>query len=362
MKILHIITSLQTGGAEKLIVDLLPLLNRDGRKVDLLLLNGEETPFLQQIKERGIKVLYASKSRSVYDLRHILKIRKMIKGYDIIHTHNYTPQLFTVIASLGLSVKLVTTEHSTSNRRRSIKCYKYLDCWMYSHYHRIVCISDQTEASLRTYLNRRDGGIVTICNGVDVKKYSSALPSEEIVTTYIGSKIICMVAGFRSAKDHKTIIRTLCHLPNDYHLLLVGIGETMEECKSYVKSLSLSERVHFLGQRMDVAEVMKAATCLVLSSHWEGFGLVAVEGMATGTPIIVSDVPGLAEVVAEGGILFPKGDEHFLAKSIRDLCEHEDLYQTMSLRGKKRALQFDISRMLEKYLQVYEVVQEETRS
>lgn len=100
MKILHVITSLRTGGAEKLMVDLLPRLKSHGHQVDLLLFDGTDTPFRQNIEAAGIKVFDLGIGGSVYSPLRILKLIPYLKQYDVVHTHNTAPQLFAALGSV----------------------------------------------------------------------------------------------------------------------------------------------------------------------------------------------------------------------------------------------------------------------
>lgn len=353
MKILHIITSLAIGGAEKLMVDLLPRIQQRGYSVDLFVLDGHETPFMQELRKANINVIISAIGESVYSPRHILRLRRIIGNYDIVHSHNYSPQLFTAIASIGKSVVLCTTEHNTSNRRRSLSWFRPIDKWMYRRYHKIICISDQAEENLRKHLKSTSSAIHTINNGVDIRKYSEALPANDILSKFQGKKVISMVAGFRLQKDHRTLIRSMNYLPTDYCLLLLGTGITQEDCKDYVKQLKLGERIYFLGARIDIPNILKASTVKVISSHWEGFGLVSVEAMAAEIPVIASDVPGLSTIVVNAGVLFPKGDAKSLAHEIQRACEDIQWRESLILRGKERAKQFDIETMTNNYYQLY---------
>ena len=142
MRILHVITSLLTGGAEKLIIDIVPRLREKGHVVDVVVFNGAETPFLQELrKNKDVKIYLLG--NSFYDVRYIFKLRKIIENYDIIHTHNSSPQLYTVLANVGLHKRLVTTEHNTTNRKRNNCLLRMVDKWMYKHYNQIICISDK---------------------------------------------------------------------------------------------------------------------------------------------------------------------------------------------------------------------------
>lgn len=354
MKILHVITSLQTGGAEKLMVDLLPRLRDAGYEVDLLVFDGCDTPFKRDIEAAGIKVFDLGKDGSVYSPLRLIKLLPFLRKYDIVHTHNTAPQLFAAIGSVLCSVVLCTTEHNTSNRRRGWKWYAPVDRWMYSRYRRVICISGKAEDNLRAYIGESKAGICTINNGVDIVKYSTASPSCELDRIAPGTRKIIMVAGFRWEKDQDTLIRSLKHLPTDFHLFLVGDGSRCCELESLAASLDLAKRVHFMGVRTDVANLLHAANYIVMSSHFEGLSLSSVEGMSVGKPFLASDVDGLREVVSGAGILFPHGDHQTLADEILRLESSPSTYKAIAESCRQRASHYDISCMAEGYLKIYQ--------
>ena len=353
MKILHVITSLYTGGAEHLLVDLLPLLEDDGRnQVDLLLINGVETSFKKIIQQKGIKVYSLSSTNDVYNPRNILRMRKYLQHYDIIHTHNTACQLYVPIAQLfaAQSAILVTTEHSSSNRRRTRRWMKPVDDWMYGQYKAIICIADRTRNNLEGYIGKKPS-LLTINNGVDIQRFIR--PIKDIIGQ--NEYIITMVAGIRAEKDHKTLLKSLTHLPDCYKVQIVGGGEkeNRERVQSICHELGLDERVDFMGVRQDIPEILEKSDIIVLSSHWEGLSLSSIEGMASGRPFIASDVDGLHEIVDGAGVLFPKGDDIELARQIQYLCEHPDDYREIARRCQERAQQYDISVMADNYLKLY---------
>ena len=95
------------------------------------------------------------------------------------------------------------------------------------------------------------------------------------------------------------------------------------------------------------------ADVCVVSSNYEGFGLVAAEAMASNVPVIASNVEGLNEVVAGAGILFEKGDYKELAQKIKELMSDSDLYANVQIKQEKRVLKYDIKSTTQKYLDVY---------
>lgn len=365
MKILHVITTLDIGGAERLMVDLLPRLNIENN-VDLLLFNGMETPFKNELIKNGVNIFQLSCWRGlnhhfeVYNPINIFKLRKYIEQYDIVHTHNTACQLYVPLAAAinRSSVVLVTTEHNTTNRRRSLRWFKRIDKWMYNKYNAIICISGQTAKNLKNYIGD-SAKIKTIYNGVDIARFLKGFTDVSKKSIYV----VSMIAAFRKQKDHETLLRAMSRLPINYRLQLVGrdFDNRIPALKDLCVELGIEDRVDFMGPRSDVPEIMGGSDVVVLSSHWEGFGLAAVEAMASGRPLIASDVGGLRDVVGGAGVLFPHGDDEVLAEKIQYLCEHPDEYREVAKRCQEKAKQYDISLMAEKYLDLYKKLYEDSQ-
>lgn len=349
MKILHVITSLQTGGAEKLMVDLLPRLKQMGHVVELCVFDGTKTPFYEQLEATGLPIHSLSIGESVYNPKNIFRLCRLMKVFDIVHTHNTAPQLFAAIANVFRQNALITTEHNTTNRRRDKWYLKRGDLWMYRQYRKIICISDQARDNLVNYIGE-DSKIVTIYNGIDIARFANAEPIEKPDPNI---KTITMVSAFRPQKDHKTLIKAFSLLPDNYLLQLVGDGELRKEIEDFSKQFSCVDRIRFMGNRFDVPQILRNTDVIVLSSHYEGFGLAIVEGMAANKPCIASDVEGLREVVVGHGVLFAHEDDHALAASIIKVCEDKQYAKKIAEQCQQRAAQFDICKMAENYNQVY---------
>lgn len=358
MKILHVITSLRLGGAEKLVAELLPRLRQAGHEVAVYVFLGIHTPLVNQLREAGIHVIMGPKNRSVYYPGHIRVLRRLMPNYDIVHTHNSSSQLFAALAHIGRTTPLVTTEHSTYNRRRQHAFFRPLDRWMYRQYRQIICISELCLQNLQTYL--ADGKTSSMCvihNGIDIELYSSAQPSAEYNhETLHAAHLLINVAGFRQEKDQPTLIRAMRLLPDDYHLLLVGEGECLPTCQQLAQSLGVAQRVHFLGLRTDIPSLLQSADVVLMSSHYEGLSLSCLEGMSAGKPLVASDVDGLREVVSGYGVLFPHEDEKALAAAVERLCTDTANAASIAKRCRQRALQFDIRQTTEGYTSVYQSI------
>lgn len=352
LRILHVITSLLTGGAERLVVDLTLRLREMGHEVDVAVFNGEDGPFLKELQNHSEVTVYVLGS-SFYDIRYIGKLRKIMRGYDIIHTHNSSPQLYAAIANIGLHKRLVTTEHNTSNRKRDRFFLRMVDKWMYRRYEQIICISDKAAENLKFYL-KRDDRIRIIYNGVDVERIHQAQPIPEMKS---GRFVALMVAAYRKQKDHETVIRAAKRLPKDrFEFWFAGTGDRMDEIKRMVKDEGLEDQVKILGNRTDVPQLLKTADVILMSTHYEGLSLSNIEGMSGGKPFVASDVDGVHEITAGYGVLFPHEDDQTLANILTRLSSDHDYYASVADKCYQRAKEYDLGKMVAKYEEVYKIV------
>lgn len=353
MRILQVITSLQTGGAEKIVVDLSLKLKSRGHEVDVVAFAGGPSIFKQTLTDGGCGVIEFSQTESVYNFKHVKRLKKLMVHYDIVHTHNTSPQLFAAMVKGTCKAKLVTTEHSTNNRRRSMWGYGFVDRWMYSRYDKIVCISDIAKEKLLEHIGSKyQQEVLTINNGVDVQRFYIAdeAPDLRLPDCFV----TVMVAGFREAKDQDTLIRAIASLPNQYQLWLVGDGVRRGDLEAVIASEGVAHRVKLLGIRSDVPQVLKVADVVVMSSHWEGLSLSNIEGMSSGRPFVASDVDGLREVTKGYGVLFPHEDAEALANIIRKLHDDKAYYDEVAEKCHQRAMMFDIDKMVDGYEAVYQ--------
>lgn len=337
MKVLHIINNLGSGGAEKLLEDLIPLMNKmENVEADILLLTDEKNVFYDSLINKGVKVDVV-KYRNMYDIRNIFEIKKHIVDgdYDIVHTHTFPTQYWVALSRMFIEnkkVKFITTEHSTHNRRREKFYFRYIDKLIYSQYDSIISITEKTRDNLIDWIDPKHKKIdkhVVIENGVDIAKIKAALPykkNELINGITENTKLICMVGRFSEAKDQPTLIRAVSKLSRDIHLILVGEGPLISDNKKLAEELGISDRVHFLGFRQDIPRILKTVDIVVLSSHWEGLSLASIEGLASGKPFIASKVPGLEEIVEGHGVLFEKGNYNQLCEIITSLLNDSKIY------------------------------------
>lgn len=354
MKILQIITSLNTGGAEKLLIESVPLYQQKGIETDVLILKDNQTHFRTALENnsRG-KVITLSKG-SVYNPVLIFKIIPYLKQYDVVHVHLF-PALYWVVLAKWISfskTKIVYTEHNTNNKRRNHFILKWIDRIIYKGISKIVTIADEVDGNIKAHLKFREDKFMLIYNGVDIEKYATAKSLNKNTFFSEDDFLLIQVSSFREQKDQPTLVKTLNNLPENIKLLLVGDGHLRKDCEQLVHKLKLQNRVKFLGIRTDIPELLKTADVVVLSSFYEGLSLSSIEGMAS-KPFVASDVPGLREIVKNHGLLFKQGDSKELANHILKLYEDKEYYDKIAVRCLERAKEFDIQKMVDRYIEVY---------
>ncbi len=343
---------MRTGGAEKLVSQLLPRFRQRGAEVHAAIFDGSATPFMESLVKEDVTLhVLGHGYSSMYDPRNILRLQRIMRqGFDIVHTHNTTPQLFTALARTPASTRLVTTEHNTSNRRRGHALLRQLDRWMYRRYDRIVCCSTPVETSLIDSIDMPSlmPRIMTIANGIDLGQFSG--PRHSIAP---GQVNILMVAAFREQKDHLTPLRALAMLPPEITLTYAGDGVTRTATQEAARALGVSARVRFTGNVADIPELYRQADIALLSTRHEGLSLSTIEAMASGIPLIVSDVPGVSEIVGDGALRFPFGDARALAAHITSLVGNHALYAATVRKGAERARHYDITVTADEYFNLY---------
>jgi len=365
LKILHIIPTLESGGAEKMLVDLVGEMKKAGVWVEVLVLSDSEDFYSLRIRELGIPI-YFSPVNKVYHPLQIKVIKEHLnRNFDIVHAHLFAPQLYVAYVKQFMrgETTLITTEHNTHNRRREKRYFKLIDSWMYKKYTKIIANTEGTKEEMIKYLPKMAEKTVVVHNGIRIEQYLKAKPLErkELVRNYRENDIlIVMVAAMREQKDYETLIRASILLPENYHILLVGVGERLNEVKEYAKEYG-NTKISFVGRRSDVPSILKSCDIFVLSSKWEGFGLVAVEAMAAGLPIIVSDVAGLREVVEGVGTFFEVGNEEDLKRQILKTSNELLEGKEFNTEKKRKMLMYSIEKMVSNYLSVYKEATGEKR-
>lgn len=369
-KVLHVIFSESAGGIQKLVADLAKF--SDSSKFDvsiLTILEDKNWIFKEEIEKAGIKIYSTGISisqgnspnklkRYFYQIKAIIRTWKLLKSLKptIIHTHSEA-LIITFIPLILTKIPIkVHTIHSI------IKGPGLLSLQILTHLEKIgikflniipVAVSKDIAKKARiAYKIPKDP--LVIYNGIDVEKFLVKKPKIKR-----GKLILINVGRFEDQKNHKLLIEAFSEAIKKFpklELWLVGNGSLKPKIEQLVEQKYLTKKVKFLGIRKDVNKLLSQSDIFVLSSKWESFGIVLVEAMAAGVPIISTDVNVTDEILEKGkaGIIVPNQDERKLSEAIVSLAKDINKRKHLSKHGQEVAIKkFDIRKSVKEYEKVY---------
>ncbi len=358
MKILLVSTGLALGGAERQIVDLADRLVRRGHKVAIAYMVGE----VEVLPHSSVELFPLKVAKSIPGgVRGGFRLSRLVRSWkpDVVHSHMVHANLLTRLVRLICPVRrLICTAHSTNEGGRAVSwAYRLTDF-----------LADVTTNVSREAVEafERDGAVpkgkmLTVHNGIDVRLFSNqpAMRSASRHRLYPNTarRLLLAVGRLATQKNYEGLLRTFAQFSKqheDVDLWIAGDGPLRDPLQQQVQDAGLQERVIFLGSRSDVPDLMRAADIFVLASHFEGFGLVVAEAMASGTPVVATDSGGVAEVMAGIGFLVPVDDEPALEKALHDaFCLPLEQRAALVAAGRRRAEELDIEATVDHWLQLY---------
>lgn len=357
------------GGSGVIATELGKMLAEKGHEVHFI---TSSTPFrlnktYANIYSHQVEVnTYSVFQYAPYDIALATKIAEVIKNekLDLLHVHYAIPHAVCAILGrdmAGSNIGIVTTLHGTditvlgsdASLKESIR-------YGIEKSDIVTAVSD----SLRdqTYeLIKPDKKIETVYNFVDEREYhpqdSTKLKAE--LGLAADEKVLIHVSNFRSVKRVQDVIETfsLARQQLDCKLMLVGDGPEMSRIIQQVRDLGLEDHVLFLGKRDSTAEFYNISDIKILLSEKEAFGLVLLEAMACGVPVIGSNIGGMPEIIEPGinGYLVELGDTQKAAQYVVEMLSDETKLQKLRQGALKTvAERFHSSKILEQYEGLYE--------
>ncbi|MFP3515003.1 glycosyltransferase [Pseudomonas sp. SIMBA_077] len=321
MKILYIITGLGVGGAERQVLDLADRFSEQGHTVKICFLTG---PVLLRPKRSDIELIGLDLERTFAGLiKGSIRLRSVVKKFnpDAVHAHMVHANLLSRVVRLICPMnRLINTAHSTNEGGK----FRML-AYRATHFLTDV-MTHVTLAACKVFEQKKAvpvGQILDVSNGIDTTLYKRVSFSGKRLREAYGvsddEKLILAVGRLEAAKDYENLIFAFAQLSDDAaktRLWIVGEGSERQKLSDLVSSLKLADKITFLGVRSDVADIYNAADLYVLSSAWEGFGLVVAEAMASERVVVATDCGGVKEVVGECGYVVPPQNASELSKAM----------------------------------------------
>ena len=316
--IMFFIPQLGTGGSERLVLDIATRIDKKLFQPIILTLKVEST-LPSQIKDRDIKVITINKERRGVDLGLMLRVHRVMQDYnvDVVNTHHTFSLIYAFLGAKILAHrKLYHTTHSRWEIETNSSFWRLIEGIMLRFADCAIAVSEEVRSGLESVLKVPPTRIRVMLNGIDTDRFS--IRDAGSVRRQLGikeeEKIIGCVGNFRPEKNHLFLIRAF-HLMLDKmpqtHLIFVGAddfsGSTGPSARALVDELGITEKVTFLGPRDDVEQIYPAFDAYCLPSKMEGLPLSPLEAMASGVPVVGTDVMGIREIIREheNGFLVP---------------------------------------------------------
>ncbi len=328
------------------------------RGIDIEFMTKRDCYYGRRLIDSGIPV-HDFVPRRKFSSVAIRTIRRVLQHgqHDVVHLFNNNAIVNGIIASFGLPVKVVTYRGQTGNISRwdPICYFTHLS----PRVDRIVCVSESVRASLASQVFDADK-LVTIYKGHDVRWYEGTKKADrERLGIPADAFLVGCVANYRPRKGIDVLLAATHHLPSDVpvHLVIVGRGMTEPAVQSLASASPVANRIHLLGFRSDVLEIVAACDATVLpATKREGLPKTVIESMALRVTPIVTDTGGAPELVRdhECGLVVPPGDPRALAAAIVELQTDRAANRRMGVAARERlATGFTLEASIEKHLQLY---------
>ena len=296
--------------------------------------------------------------RRPLDLAAVRALTTILRDFraDVVHSHEFTMAIYGAAAAKRAGARHVITMHgglyyATAWRRRAALR------WATRRSSALVGVSDATATALQDNLGIDRAKLHVVPNGIPLRTGVRARLRSELALAP-GELLIVSVGNLYAVKGHAVLIDALSRLPDraGWRVAVAGRGEEEPKLRAQAAAAGIGDRVHLLGFRDDVADILAAGDVFTMPSLSEGLPLALVEGMSFGLPVVVTRVGGVPEVVTDGveGLIVPPADPGALAAALGALLADAPRRQQMGAAARTRALRdYALSTMADRYERLY---------
>jgi len=366
--IAHVIYRLQAGGMENGLANLLNNLPQDHYRHAIVCVT-DSTDFVKRIHAKNVSYFSLHK-RPGKDVGFYWRFWQLMRKLHpaVVHTRNLGALDLVPIAALAGVPCRIHGEHGwdAGDPSGTSRKYRYLRKCCDPSVTRYIVVSDDIDRWLRGFIGIPQRKIQRICNGVDTERFRSRgtvanLPGgfnsdRQIIVGTVGRMdpikgLDVLVAAFGKLIMKKPVLR------DKLRLIIVGDGPLFSEINALIRQLGISEQVWMAGRRDDIPDILRSLDIFVLASINEGISNTILESMASGLPIVATNVGGNSELIRDGvtGLLVAANDADELASGILRYVEDKYLRRHHGDAARQRVEQhFNLPSMVTEYAQVYE--------
>ena len=376
--VVHIITKLELGGAQQNTLFTVAHLNRDA--YNPVLISGSEGILVNQAKQLtdvNVHLLpdLVREIRPLKDVGAFIKMRRILKQVQkgvngaqvIVHTHSSKAGILGRWAARLAGVRLIVHSvhgFSFNDFQPSLvrAFYVFLERITARITTAFVTVSESDrKAGIGKRIFKRDD-VTLIRSGIDIKRFchppGDRFSLRETLGVDCDVPLIAMVACFKPQKaplDFVRVAKVVLDERSDARFCLVGDGLLRPQIETLIDEMKISDKVVLLGWRRDIPEIMHSIDLLLLTSLWEGLPRVLPQAMASGIPVVATNVNGSPEAVKNGlnGYLLPPGDVVGMAEKIIYLLNNPGEARAMGQKGRELVEEFDIWKMVKQQELLY---------
>lgn len=351
LRVVRLITWLPVGGIERRLVAVLPRLDRALFAPEVICLR-ERGPLAAELERAGVP-LHVEPLRSRLGPGGLLRLARRLRGAAIVHTHMYRANVPGTIAARLAGVPVIVGQVHNVDTWETWR-QRFLDRLVSRWRCATVAVSRRVQSDVCAALRLPPARVPLITNGIDLAPFAEPLDREAIrreLGLRPGEVAVICVARLHRQKRHGDLLAAAAMLPSGlppWQLFLAGDGPERGALEALIRASGLQGRVRLLGQRDDVARLLRASDVSVLVSEREGFSNAVVESLAAGVPVVATDVGGNPDAVADGetGFLISVGDTAALANRLARLIADPDLRAALGARARTAAPRFGLQAMV----------------
>ncbi len=367
------------GGISRVVYDLAHELGRFGNQVHVITCWEEETPDFEIEGNVTVHRVHVSEVAATNFIEWVsqlnfamlesaIKLLREIK-FDIIHAHDWLVAYAAKVLKNSFSIPLVSTIHATefgrnngiySDMQKAINSVEVLLC---DESEKIIVNSKYMKEEIKSIFNVTGDKISVISNGIELGKFDEIKFDSEFRNNYAApnEKIVFFVGRLVSEKGVHVLLNAIPKIIrsyNDVKFVIAGKGPCLNSLIEQSRNLEIENRVYFTGFVGEevLLKLYKCSDIAVFPSTYEPFGIVALEGMVAGIPVVVSDIGGLGEIVDHrvNGMKFYSGNSNSLADCILELLCDKSLSKQISINALENVHRlYNWNRITEQILQEY---------
>lgn len=361
LRIAHVLSSVHTGGAERVALLCTARLVKAGHSVTLVSLEEPPAGALgREFEAAGVRVLRIPKQPKGYDksLSARLLSTFLRERFDVIHTHNPPCLVYAALPARLSGARAVHTKHGPHPDSFARLMLRRVGA---ASTHRFVAVSQATADFALKLREVSAKKLRVVLNGTDLGRFKPDPVARKKTRAALGipedAFVIGTVGRMAKVKNQALLVRACAPLLGPKtHLIIVGDGAEASNTKNLAKQLGVEAFAHFPGETPNVPEHLAAFDLFALSSDSEGLPLSLAEAMGFALPMVCTSVGGVPKVVDEGetGFLVPAGDEEALRRTLKRFVDDRELGRTMGARGRVVAeKRYSVDRMMSEYIEIY---------